>query len=157
MQPGENFITLLEGFEGFRKCPYIDIAGHCTIGLGSTYYPSGVNVTMRDTCITHEQAVTMVMFEISQDVILINSVVKSTINQNMFDSLCSFIYNEGKEAFKESTLLRRINFNPIDPTIKDAFMQWVYIHDPKTGLPIKSKTLINRRTQEAKLYFTPIV
>jgi lysozyme len=53
----------------------------------------------------------------------------------------------GNGNLKSSTLLKKVNINPNDPTIKDEFMKWV-----KAG----GKTLpglVRRRTAESQLYF----
>jgi lysozyme len=54
----------------------------------------------------------------------------------------------GSTKFGRSTLLKKVNANPNDPTIKDEFMRWVG-KDPKT-----INGLRNRRQAEAELYFS---
>ena len=49
---------------------------------------------------------------------------------------------------KNSTLLKKVNANPTDPTIKDEFLKWT-----KAGGKVL-KGLVTRRTAEADLYFT---
>ena len=71
-----------------------------------------------------------------------------TINQCQFDALVSFAYNCGSGALKGSTLLKRVNNNPADLTIVDAFLMWTKA-DGKT-----LAGLVSRRKAEAKLYFS---
>ena len=78
----------------------------------------------------------------------VDSYCIDTINQSQFDALCSFAYNCGVGNLKSSTLLKKVNVNPDDPTIKDEFLKWT-----KGG----GKTLpglVKRRTEEAQLYFS---
>ena len=157
MQPSDNYVKLMIELEGFNKCPYVDSAGIITIGVGSTHYEDGTPVRISDTCITYDRAVSLLMLVTNSNATLISAIVKSSINQNQFDALLAFTYNEGQTAFKTSTLLKRININPNDVNgITDAFLMWVYAKDPTTGTMVKSKGLINRRNQEIKLYFTPV-
>ncbi len=155
MKPGENFISLMISLEGLNLYPYLDTSAIPTIGIGSTHYEDGTAVTMRDIKITYDRAVAMLMVEVGQDVNVINTVIRSTINQNQFDSLVACCYNIGKAGFKQSTIVKRVNHDPNDPTIKDAFLMWIYAHDPHTGKIVQVKGLINRRNKEYTLYSTP--
>lgn len=47
------------------------------------------------------------------------------VNQVQFEALVSFTYNVGTAAFHTSTLLKKVQANPNDPTIRDEFMKWV--------------------------------
>lgn len=80
------------------------------------------------------------------------------LNQNQFDSLISFIYNEGFYNFLESTLLKRIKLSISNPemiseqSIINAFLMWKKsrIDGVLTILP----GLVRRRKSEAHLYLT---
>lgn len=52
-------------------------------------------------------------------------LIKSKITQNQFNTLVSLAYNIGVGAFGRSTLLRKVNANPNDPTIGAEFLKWV--------------------------------
>jgi lysozyme len=78
----------------------------------------------------------------------VRQLVKTPINQNQFDALSSFVYNVGVEAFSDSTMLKKININHNDPTIRDEFMKFVY------GGGRYLEGLANRRVGEADLYFS---
>ena len=155
MQPGDNFVELMKGFEGCVLCPYVDAVKIPTIGIGSTHYEDGTAVTLRDRCISYERAVSLLNGYVNSEVISINAIVRSTLNQNQFDAILSFSYNEGIGRFKSSTMFKKININPNDQTIRDEFNKYVWGHDAKTGLPVKISGLISRRKKEADLYFTP--
>ena len=65
----------------------------------------------------------------------------------MFSAIVSFAMNVGLVNLKSSTLLKKVNAKPDDPSISDEFMKWV-----KVGGKV-SQGLINRRKEESKLYF----
>ena len=148
MKTSINGINLITSNEGLILHPYLDVAGVPTIGYGTTFYPGGKRVTMKDPVITKLQAIQYIQNALTSFENDINHFVRSKINQNQFDSLADFTYNEGSGHFKSSTLLQKINANPNDPTITHEFLKWVYA-DGKV-----STDLVRRRTQESKLYFT---
>ncbi len=78
----------------------------------------------------------------------VDSYCRDDINQNQFDALVSFAYNLGPANLKNSTLLKKVNANPNDPTIKDEFLKW----NKAAGKPLKGLT--KRRESEANLYFS---
>lgn len=140
--------TLLKHFEGFRANPYLDGAGIATIGYGATYYKDGTRVHLADKPISEYEASCLlddllVHFERSVD-----SYTRDDINQNQFDALCLFAYNVGTNALKGSTLLKKVNANPADASIRLEFLKW-----NKAGGKILAG-LTKRRTQEANLYFS---
>lgn len=151
----DKFFGILERFEGFVPCPYLDQAGIATIGIGTTYYPSGTRVTMRDTCISHIDAVSILRLNLTEFIKQVDALTPDTLTRNQFDALTSFTYNEGIGALKGSTLLQKVRNNPNDPKIKDEFLKWVKVRNPKTHQLETDKGLIGRRTEESNLYFTP--
>src|SRR5258708_517551 len=102
MRVSDKFFPLLEEFEGFRECPYLDAGGVPTIGIGTTHYPTGVKVRMVDTCIKHDRAVAYVKTDVGYIEDIVNTDLPK-IHQNQFDALVSFIYNVGTQAFADST------------------------------------------------------
>jgi len=77
----------------------------------------------------------------------VDSYCVDTLTQNQFDALVSFCYNVGPVNLKNSTLIKKVNKNPNDPTIKDEFLKWVKAN----GKTLKG--LVTRRTAEFELYF----
>lgn len=141
-------LELIKKYEGFRSEPYKCPAGVPTIGYGATYYPDGKRVKLTDAPITEKQATDLlknmlVGFEKAVDTYCID-----TITQNQFDALVSFAYNVGTNALKNSTLLKKLNVNANDQTIRDEFMRWV----KAGGKTLKG--LVRRRQEEADLYFS---
>ena len=147
---------LIAQFEGLRLKPYLCSAGVPTIGYGSTFYPSGRKVTMRDKPITQETAFWMLKQVANMFAKDVDSLVKSNINQNQFNALVSFAFNLGSdidadnipEGLGDSRLLRRVNANPNDPEIAREFVKW-----NKAGGRVLDG-LTKRRLKEAELYFT---
>lgn len=129
--------------EGCILHPYLDSVGVPTIGVGNTYYPDGKRVTMQDPPITKEMAMELFRIIVKQYETTVWSVTRDDINQNQFNALVSICYNIGVNGFKKSTLLKRVNENPKQPSIRDAFLMWN-----------KPKELIKRRKREATLYFS---
>jgi lysozyme len=146
-QTAKAGIDLIKSFEGFRAAPYKCSAGVPTIGYGATFYPGGKKVTMSDASITEEQAVELLANMLISFEKYVDSYCVDTITQNQFDALVSFAYNLGPANLKSSTLLKKVNANPNDESIRLEFMKWV-----KAG----GKTLtglVRRREAEANLYF----
>lgn len=145
MKLDDNGYKLICDFEGLSLKPYLCSAKVPTIGYGNTYYPNGKRVTLLDDSITKEYA-----FEIYKEVAdrfakKVDALVKIEVTQNQFNSLVSFNYNTG--ALSTSTLLKKVNVNPNDASIKTEFLKWV-----RAGGKIV-KGLITRREKESELYF----
>jgi lysozyme len=134
-------------FEGFSSTPYRCSANVPTIGYGSTRYPNGKKVTMQDESITHAQALEYFMHDVKQFELAVDAYCVDTINQNQFNALVSFAYNLGASSLKNSTLLKKVNANPNDKSIRQEFMKWVMA----SGVRVQG--LVNRRKIEADLYF----
>lgn len=139
-------LNLIKQFEGFLAKPYKCPAGIPTIGYGATYYPNGLKVTMSDKAITEAQASTMLMNMLKTYEKSVDSFCRDDINQNQFDALCAFAYNVGINALKNSTLLKKVNKNPQDVTIRNEFLKW----NKANGRALNGLT--NRRIAEANLY-----
>jgi lysozyme len=134
-------------FEGLSLTPYLCSAKVPTIGYGNCYYPNGKKVTMQDKAITKPQAFEMFKFIADKFAVKVNELIKSNVNQNQFNALVSLSYNIGLNAFSKSTLLKKVNFNPDDLTIKKEFLKW----NKAGGKEVKGLT--NRREQESQIYY----
>ena len=139
---------LITKHEGLKLKPYLCPAKIPTIGYGNTYYPDGKRVTLLDKDITKQQAFDMFKEIANRFAKRVDTLVTSNINQNQFNSLVSFAYNVGTGNFSTSTLLKKVNKNPNDLTIKDEFLKW-----NKAGGKVLNG-LTNRRNEEADLYFS---
>jgi lysozyme len=143
---GYLFITK---HEGLRLKPYLCPAKIPTIGFGNCYYSDGKRVTLLDKEITKQQAFDMFKEIANRFAKRVDTLVTSNINQNQFNALVSFAYNVGTGNFASSTLLKKVNKNPNDLTIKAEFLRW----NKANGKVINGLT--NRRIEEADLYFLP--
>jgi lysozyme len=140
-------IDLIREFEGFKSRPYLDAVKLPTIGYGTTIYPNGTRVTMLDPAITEQKATEYLQHDVTSFEISVNRLVTSSLNQSQFDALVSFTYNLGGNNLKKSTLLKKVNVNPDDPSIRAEFLKW-----NKAGGK-KLNGLTRRRAAESDLYF----
>ncbi len=101
-------INLITSFEDLRLNAYDDGVGVWTIGFGTTVYPSGIKVKKGDVC-TAEQAKAFFTYDLKRFENAVNGAVKVKLTQNQFDALVSLTYNIGENAFKGSTLLKKLN------------------------------------------------
>ena len=141
-------LELIKKYEGFKAKAYLCPAKVITIGFGSTYYEDGTKVKLTDSPITQERATELLEALLVSYERSVDSFCRDDINQNQFDSLCSFVYNCGVGNLKSSTLLKKVNKNPNDPTIKNEFLKW-----NKGGGKVLTG-LTKRRIEEAQLYFS---
>jgi len=151
MKVSQNLINLLKSFEGCVLHSYLDVADVPTIGWGSTMYKNQAHVQMGET-ITQEEADDLLLWEISEKTSRVNSLIRVAINQNQYDAIVDFAYNVGTGGLQSSTLLKKVNANPSDPTIRDEFMKWSKAH--VNGKLVVVEGLRKRRKKEADLYFT---
>lgn len=143
MRTGKRGIDLIKGFEGLELVGYLCPANIPTIGYGHT----GPEVKV-GKAITPDKAVELLAGDLAKFERGVRGVVKSDINQNQFDALVSFAYNCGLGNLYKSTLLKKVNANPDDPTIAKEFQKWT-----RGGGKILPG-LVRRRKAEAALYFS---
>jgi len=148
MKLNNDGYKLICEFEGLSLKPYLCSAKISTIGYGNTYYPNGVRVTLLDKPITKDYA-----FEIFKDIAdkfakRVNAMVKKPLTQNQFNALVSFAYNVGTGNFSTSTLLKKVNLNPNDLSIRTEFMKW------NKANKVVVNGLTKRRKKESDLYFS---
>jgi lysozyme len=142
MRLDDNGYDELHKREGLKLKPYLDTQGVPTIAMGNTYYLDGKKVTMQDKSITIREAYKLGRVTSDNFAKQVNSLLVKEVTQSQFNALVSLAYNVGINGFKTSTVLKRVNANPNDPTIKNAFMMWT-----------KNKELIGRRKSEVEQYF----
>lgn len=141
-------IDLIKKFEGYRENAYYDSVDIPTIGYG-TIMCNGRKVQMGDTC-TKEEAEYWLKDHLEKHVVpWINMNVKVKLTQNMFDSLCSFIYNLGATNFLRSTLLKQINLGLFE-SAAEQFLRW----DKAGGKVVAGLT--KRRKEERELFLKDI-
>lgn len=148
MKLDEKGAELICSFEGFESKPYLDSVKIPTIGFGSTYYENGTRVTLLDNPITKEHALNMFKSIGDRFSLAVSNKLSVKLTQNQFNACVSIAYNIGTGNFLSSTLLKKINLNPNDPSIKSEFMKW----NKAGGKELEGLT--TRRKKEADLYFT---
>lgn len=144
-------LSLIKSSEGFSASPYPDPATHAkpyTIGYGSTYYENGTPVTLADPPITEQRASDLLLGLLNHYELGVDSMTTDNINGNQFSALVSFSYNVGLANLKSSTLLKKVNANPSDPTIRNEFLRW------NKANHVVMAGLTKRREKEADLYFS---
>ena len=133
-------------FEGFSAKPYLCSAKVPTIGYGNTYL-NGKKVTLLDKPITELEPFEMFKAIADKFADKVSKLVTAPIDQAQFNALVSLTYNIGPANFQKSTLLRKVNFNHNDPTIRAEFLKW----NKAGGQVLKGLTI--RRKAEADIYF----
>lgn len=146
MQTNRRGLDLIKEAEGLRLEAYQCPAGIPTIGYGSTRYPDGKPVKMSDT-VTTTEAEDLLLATVGQFEKGLRRLLKRELNDNQFSALVSLAFNIGLAALESSTLLRKVNANRWDRTIRAEFLRWV--HAEGKVLP----GLVTRRKAEANLYF----
>ena len=140
-------LPIIKKFEGLRLTSYLCPSGLATIGYGATFYENGSRVQLGEK-ITIDRADSLLLMQIKLFENEVKRTVKSTLNDNQLGALVSFCFNIGGGAFSRSTLARKANANPNDPTIRAEFMRWT--RGGGKVLP----GLVKRREAEANLYFS---
>ena len=147
MKLGSKGFNLIKEFEGCKLLVYKCSAGVWTIGWGSTYYENGTRVKEGDK-ITQERADELFLNTLQPYVECVNKNLKTKVSQNKFDAMVSLTYNIGCGGFKRSSVLKKTNINPNDPSIANSFLLW----NKANGKVIKG--LKRRREKEGELFFT---
>lgn len=138
-------LALIEASEGFHSRPYLCPAGIPTIGFGTTYYPDGTHVTLKDAPITKVHAEAILRTQLQRFADAVNRYVKVPLTQGQFDALVDFAYNAGAGNLQSSTLLRKLNAGDYSGA-KAEFGKWVY------GGGKVLNGLVTRRAAEARLF-----
>ena len=139
---------LIKSFEGCKLDAYKCSANKETIGYGNTFYEDGSAVKLGDR-ISQERAESLFVLISDSFAAKVKPLVTSAVSENQFGALVSFAYNCGIANLKSSTLLRKVNANPNDATIRTEFEKW----NKAAGKVLAGLT--RRRKAEADLYFKP--
>jgi lysozyme len=137
---------LIKEFEGCKLKAYQCSAKKWTIGYGNTFYEDGKPV-LPGHAITQQKAEQLFELIANDFANRVAKLVPLHITPNQFGALVSFAYNCGIANLQKSTLLRKVNANPNDPTIRAEFLKW-----NKANSKVLAG-LTRRREAEANLYF----
>ncbi|EBX5572414.1 lysozyme [Salmonella enterica subsp. enterica serovar Kuessel] len=141
MKVSDKGRAFIRAREGVKLAAYQDGGGVWTIGYGHT---RGVK---QGQVINHEQADEFLNNDLRQVESCISERVTVALNQNQFDALVSFVFNIGRQAFSDSTLLKKLNEGKYRAAA-DQFTRWVYDNDKFV------QGLYNRRVAERDLFLS---
>ena len=140
-------INMIKNFEGLRLDPYYDV-GYPTIGYGSRIGSKDEEL-YNFSSISSSTADSMLINKLEGFDDQLDGMVSAPINNNQRSALLSFIYNIGSNAFKNSTLRKRLNAMDYD-AVSDQFLKWKY----SDGEEVPG--LLKRRKAEQDLFNTPV-
>lgn len=156
MRMSDNGRKLLTEWEGKKDKVYRDSAGLLTIGVGHLLTKdeitsgkiliAGVPVKY-EAGLTDQQIDKLLEQDLSWAESAVNTYIDVELNQNQFDSLVSFTFNVGKQAFFSSTLRKVLNQCRYD-LVPAQLMRWV-----RAGGNVVDG-LVNRRNNEIKLFLS---
>jgi lysozyme len=137
---------LIKEFEGCKLKAYQCSAKKWTIGYGNTFYEDGSPV-LTGQVITKDKAEQLFELIASDFSGKVAKLVPTHITPNQFGALVYFAYNCGVANLQKSTLLKKVNANHNDPSIRSEFLKW-----NKAGGKVLAG-LTRRREAESNLYF----
>ena len=143
MRTSEMMRNNIKKLEGLSLTAYKDESTY-SIGYGHAGAKPGQKIT-------EAQAEALFNQDIGRFEKAVQTYVKVPITQNQFDALVSLSYNIGIDAFRKSTLLKKLNQGDYAGAQKE-FGRWVY-GDNKRVI----SALVKRRKAEADLFGKDIV
>lgn len=136
----------IKQWEGLRLEAYQDQAGVWTIGYGHT----GEDV-YQGLVITKAEADKLLKQDLQWAQTAVDQNVKVELTDNQYGALVSFVFNVGATAFKNSTLLRKLNAGNYE-AVPQELARWNKI--TVNGKKVPNRGLSNRRAAEAGLWAT---
>jgi lysozyme len=121
MNASSKALDLIKESESFAAEPYVCPAGKLTVGYGHVI----LNGEVHPYPLTEEYAVKLLVKDVAWAEAAINGFVKVALTQDQFDALVSFVFNVGKENFRTSTLLKKINAGDYAGAASE-FDRWIY-------------------------------
>jgi lysozyme len=117
MQISEEGLNFIKRSEALRLEAYKDSVGIWTLGYG---HIAGVH---EGDSITEEQAEIFLRADLQTVEKCIANSVSVELTQGQYDALCSFVFNLGCVALRNSTLLRKLNSGD-DVGAAEEFKRW---------------------------------
>ena len=137
----DSTLQLVKRFEGFSPTPYRDARGW-SIGYG---HYMGPQPTMQS--ISESDAYDLLRSDVQTASDAVKATIGTALSQNQFDALVSFAYNVGINAFRNSTLARKVNAGDMTGAANE-FARW----NKSNGSVLQA--LVDRRDAEAQLFLT---
>lgn len=138
MRASDVLIDNLKQMEGYRAKAYKCAAGRWTCGYGHTK-----GVTARTVC-DKAKAEEWLRADLAPIESFLSAIPEICKTQGRFDACADFCFNVGINAFRSSTLLKRIRRKESVAAIQAEFLKWVYAG----GVPLSG--LLKRRKWEAE-------
>ena len=128
--------------EGKRNKAYKDTKGLWTIGVGHLIKPNEQHLI--HATLTDEEVEELLRSDLKWCSEAVESAVRVPLTQAQFDALYSLCFNIGGPAFKNSTVVRRLNAGDYHGAA-DAILMWN-----------KPPELVKRRKRERELFLSGI-
>ena len=136
----ERGTQVLVDREGLRTVAYLDSVGVWTIGVGHAATSPNPPAAYQGMTITTDEAYQIFDVDNNTFEACVRDSVKVPLTQWQFDALVSFAFNVGMGAFKDSTLLEKLNQGDYKGAF-EQFEQWK-----------KPPEIITRRRGEAACF-----
>ncbi len=160
MKISQNGIQTLIDSESPESEIYIDQAGLPTIGVGHCLLQSEINsgkielsdgsiIDIRNNRISKKDIQRLLEDDLISREKAVDRLVKVPLEQSQFDSLVHFVFNVGIGAFKNSTLLKKLNQGQYS-AIPDEIRKWNIV--TIGGKKQVSQGLANRREVECSMW-----
>lgn len=145
----QSGINRIKRHEAFRAQMYYDQAGHPTIGWGHKIRAN--EQYLLTATITEAEGEVLLRADLAEAEQAVNSFVTVPLAQSQYDALVSLVFNIGVTAFRNSTLLKKLNAGDYAGAA-DEILRWNKITVPETGEKIVSDGLASRRADERNLF-----
>lgn len=142
MAIAESTLDYITKEEGARNKAYKDTKGLWTIGVGHLIKSDEQHLI--SATLTDEQVKDLLKSDLKWCSEAVESSVKVPLTQKQFDALYSLCFNIGGTAFKNSTVVKRLNAGDYKGAA-DAIEMWN-----------KPAVLINRRKREKALFLADV-
>jgi len=138
MAIAESTLDFITKEEGKRNRAYKDTKGLWTIGVGHLIRPGEEHLI--HATLTDQEVKDLLKRDLEWCSEAVESSVRVPLEQHQFDALYSLCFNIGGTAFKNSTVVRKINANDLKGAA-DAILMWN-----------KPAVLEKRRKRERELF-----
>ena len=138
MAIAESTLDFITREEGSRNKAYKDSKGLPTIGVGHLIRPSEQHLLT--ATLSDQEVKDLLRSDLKWCSETVENAVKVPLNQNQFDALYSLCFNIGPTAFRNSTVVRKLNTGDYQGAA-DAILMWN-----------KPAVLQKRREREKELF-----